>query len=77
MSMTSAIDNEAAFKRYRLLPRMLQNVGNRSLDTTILGHPISMPIGIAPFAYHKWANPGGEIVTAKAAAKANTNNLRF
>ncbi|XP_072029072.1 2-Hydroxyacid oxidase 1-like isoform X1 [Amphiura filiformis] len=62
----------AAFKRYRLRPRILRDVSSRNLDTTVLGQPISFPIGISPTALQKRAHHEGELATAKAADKANT-----
>ena len=35
------------------------------LTTTILGQPMSFPVGIAPTAAHKFANDCGEKATAK------------
>jgi 4-hydroxymandelate oxidase len=42
------------------------------MSTTVLGRPISMPICVAPTAFHKLACQGGEIATAGAAQKAGT-----
>ena len=61
-------DNCAAFNRYRLYPRMLVDVSQRDLTTTILGQSLSAPILIAPMAFQCLANPAGEVATAKAAA---------
>lgn len=60
-------DNRAAFERYKLRPRMLIDVSQRNLSTTILGQPMEMPILIAPMAFQGLAHPQGELVTAKAA----------
>ena len=65
-------ENESAFLRYQLYPRMLRSVGTPSLSTSIQGHPISMPICIAPTAMHCLAHPDGEKATARAAAAAGT-----
>ncbi|MBE9015461.1 alpha-hydroxy-acid oxidizing protein [Chroococcidiopsidales cyanobacterium LEGE 13417] len=61
-------DNRAAFNRYRLHPRMLVDVSQRDLSTTILGQSLSAPILIAPMAFQCLADPTGEVATAKAAA---------
>ncbi|XP_072046153.1 2-Hydroxyacid oxidase 2-like [Amphiura filiformis] len=61
-------DNVEAFQRLRLRPRVLRDVSNRDLSTTILGTPINCPIAVAPTAYHQMSHPEGEIATAKAAA---------
>lgn len=65
-------ENVKAFRRLRLLPRLLRGVADRSLDTVLLGQRVSFPVGIAPTAFHKMAHPDGEAATAKAAAAAGT-----
>jgi 4-hydroxymandelate oxidase len=62
-------DNRAAFERYKLRPRMLVDVSQRDLTTTILGQSLPSPILIAPMAFQCLAHPDGEVATAKAAAK--------
>jgi 4-hydroxymandelate oxidase len=62
-------DNRAAFERYKLRPRMLVDVSQRDLTTTILGQSLASPILIAPMAFQCLAHPEGEVATAKAAAK--------
>lgn len=64
--------NRAAFERIRLLPRVLVDVGERDLTTTVLGRPVSFPVLIAPTAFHRLAHPEGEVATAKAAREAGT-----
>nr|GEV55617.1 peroxisomal (S)-2-hydroxy-acid oxidase GLO4-like [Tanacetum cinerariifolium] len=54
-----------------LLPRILVDVSKVDMSTKILGYKTSAPIIIAPTAMHKLAHPGGEILTAKAAAACN------
>jgi 4-hydroxymandelate oxidase len=62
--------NEAAFRQLSLLPRVLHGSDKRELDRTLLGCPCSMPVLLAPTAFHKLAHPEGERATARAAAKA-------
>ena len=64
--------NCTAFERLRLRPRVLVDAGECSLSTTVLGLPISMPIMVAPTAYHCLACAEGECDTARAAAQAET-----
>ncbi|XP_071478573.1 2-Hydroxyacid oxidase 1-like [Diadema antillarum] len=61
-------ESRTAFRRYRFRPRILRDVSNRDISTTILGHRISFPCCISPTAFHKGAHPDGELATAKAAA---------
>jgi isopentenyl diphosphate isomerase/L-lactate dehydrogenase-like FMN-dependent dehydrogenase len=65
-------DNVAAFRRWRLRPRMLVDVSASSIETTVLGTPVSMPLLIAPTAFQRMAHPDGEPATARAAAAAGT-----
>ncbi|XP_071478441.1 2-Hydroxyacid oxidase 1-like [Diadema antillarum] len=65
-------DSLAAFSRYRFLPRTLSDVSRRCLSTTVLGQPISIPIGASPTAIHSLAHKDAEIATAKGVAAANT-----
>ncbi len=64
--------NQAAWGRWWLLPRMLNDVSKVSLATTVLGHPIALPIMVAPMASQRLAHPDGELATAKAATAAGT-----
>ncbi len=63
-------DNRAAFERVKLRPRMLVDVSDRYLHTSILGQPLQLPLLIAPMAFQCLAHPDGEIATALAAATA-------
>ena len=58
--------NEAAFRNIGLLPRVLSGVGRPRLSLTLLGSHISMPVLIAPTAFHRIAHPDGERATARA-----------
>ncbi|XP_015602171.1 peroxisomal (S)-2-hydroxy-acid oxidase isoform X2 [Cephus cinctus] len=64
--------NRNAFKAYRVRPRVLRDVSNRDLCTTVLGMKISMPLGISPTAMQRMAHPDGECASAKAAGAAGT-----
>jgi 4-hydroxymandelate oxidase len=65
-------ENTAGWERLKLYYRVLAGVGERQPGTTVLGQKISMPICVAPTAFHKLACEEGEIATAKAAKKAGT-----
>lgn len=64
--------NRAAFERIRLRPRVLVDVSRCDMRTTVLGTPVSMPILIAPTAFHGLAHPEGECATARGAGRAET-----
>jgi len=65
-------ENVAGWERLKLYYRVLAAVGPRDLTTTVLGQPVSMPIMVAPTAFHKLACEQGEIATARAAKAAGT-----
>src|SRR5205807_7084042 len=47
-------------------------VSGASIETTVLGTPVSMPLLISPTAFQRMAHPDGEPATARAAAAAGT-----
>ena len=63
-------ENRAAFERLQLLPRVLRDVTQVKLDMTVLGRPVSMPVLIAPMAFHGLVNNQAELATMKAAVAA-------
>ncbi|XP_015942878.1 glycolate oxidase isoform X1 [Arachis duranensis] len=65
-------ENRNAFSRILLRPRILVDVSNVDMTTSILGFKISMPIMIAPTGMQKMAHPQGELATARAASEADT-----
>ena len=65
-------ENTAGWERLKLYYRVLASVGRRDLTSTVLGQSISMPIAVAPTAFHKLACEAGEIATARAAKAAGT-----
>lgn len=64
--------NRAAFDRITLRPRMLVDVSELALSTTVLGTRVAMPILVAPTAYHCLAHTEGECASARAASEAGT-----
>jgi isopentenyl diphosphate isomerase/L-lactate dehydrogenase-like FMN-dependent dehydrogenase len=65
-------ENHAAYERIQLKPRVLLDTSKRDLTTTVLGQKVSMPILVAPTAFHCMANSAGEVATARAAGSADT-----
>lgn len=65
-------ENVVGWEKLKLYYRVLAGVGPRQMKTTILDQPISMPIAVAPTAFHKLACAEGEIAAAKAAKAAKT-----
>jgi 4-hydroxymandelate oxidase len=63
--------NEMAFRRRALVPRVLRGCGSPRLQTALPGQTASMPVLIAPTAFHRLAWPEGEVATGRAAAAAD------
>lgn len=68
--MQTLKDNQEAFTRLRLRPRILRDVSKVCTQTRLLGHHVNSPICISPTAMQRLANDEGEKATARAAAKA-------
>jgi 4-hydroxymandelate oxidase len=66
----SLAENDAAWRRRRLRPRVLVDISVVDPSTTMLGRPVAMPVAVAPMALHGLAHADGEIATARAAAAA-------
>jgi 4-hydroxymandelate oxidase len=63
-------ESRAAWRRYRLRPRILRPGGAPDLATRILGTPLAMPVIVAPTAYHTVAHSDGEVETARGVSAA-------
>ncbi|MFD0318645.1 alpha-hydroxy acid oxidase [Streptomyces flavalbus] len=61
-------DNERAFDRYRLLPRVLRGNARRDTSVDLPGARGAGPVLVAPTAFHRLLHPDGERATARAAA---------
>jgi len=61
-------ENTAAFAQWRLRQRVLRGMETTSTETTVLGHPVSSPVVVAPVAYQRLAHVDGEVGMARAAA---------
>ena len=63
-------ENRDAFQAIRLRQRIMIDVDQRSLATTLVGQPASMPLAIAPTGLAGLQHGNGEILGARAAAAA-------
>jgi 4-hydroxymandelate oxidase len=61
-------DNEAAFARHRLLPRVLVDVTSVDATTSMLGRLVALPIGFAPASSQGLAHSEAEVIPARVAA---------
>jgi L-lactate dehydrogenase (cytochrome) len=62
--------NEADFQRILLRQRVAVDMSNRTLASTMVGHPVSMPLALAPVGLAGMQFADGEILAARAAAAA-------
>ena len=60
--------NLDAFERWRIVPRMLRDVSERELATSVLGTPLPAPLMLAPVGVQSIVHPDGELAAARAAA---------
>ena len=63
-------ENLAAFRRWRIVPRMLRDVSTRDLRTTVLGTDLDIPVVLPPIGVQSIVHPEGELAVARAAAAA-------
>nr|XP_010992757.2 hydroxyacid oxidase 1 [Camelus dromedarius] len=68
-------DNIAAFSRWKLYPRMLRNVAEIDLSTSVLGQRISMPICVGATAMQCMAHVDGELATVRACRSLGTGMM--
>ena len=59
--------NRAAFDRHRLAPRLLGEVAQRDLRTTVLGTALAAPVILGPVGVLSIVHPEGELAVARAA----------
>ena len=64
----TARENREAFRRWRIVPRMLTDVSSPSYASTVLGADLAVPFLLAPVGVLGVAHPGGEVAVARAAA---------
>ncbi len=66
---TGALRNRAALDAMTLRPRILRNVSDRSLATTLFGAQVGRPFGIAPMGMCNLSAPGADLMLARLAAR--------
>src|SRR5919202_5285939 len=62
----------AVFDAIMLRPRMMVDISQRDLSTTVLGHSIPFPILVDPAGGHGRAHPEAELATVRAAGAMGT-----
>jgi len=66
---TGAARNRAALDAITLRPRILRDVSERSLATTLFGATAKRPFGIAPMGMCNLSAPGADLMLARLAAQ--------
>src|SRR3954469_17108854 len=61
--------NRRAFDHWKIVPRMLRDVGVRDMRTEVLGTQMPAPLMLAPIGVQSIVHPDGELATARAAAE--------
>ncbi len=64
--------NRSSFSKYQLMPRILRDVGDIDLSTTILGRKVDLPVLLSPTGQTRMFHHGGEKAAVRAAARAGT-----
>lgn len=59
--------NEADFRDIKLRQRVLVDITNRTLETTMIGQKVSMPVALAPTGMTGMQHADGEMLAARAA----------
>ncbi|MFQ0816040.1 alpha-hydroxy-acid oxidizing enzyme [Brucella anthropi] len=59
--------NEDDFKKIKLRQRVLVDMTNRSLETTMIGEKVAMPVALAPTGLTGMQHADGEMLAAQAA----------
>jgi L-lactate dehydrogenase (cytochrome) len=62
-------DNVEAFAKIKLRQKVLVNIANRSLASTMAGQAVTMPVALAPTGLTGMQHADGEILAARAAEK--------
>jgi heme/flavin dehydrogenase (mycofactocin system) len=64
-------DNQAAFAEIGLAPHVAGHHAERTMDTTVMGQEVSLPVLISPTGVQA-VHPDGEVAVARAAASRGT-----
>jgi len=65
-------ENRKAFNRIKIRQRVLNDVSEVKLETSVLGHKIPFPILTSPVAFQQLVHKEGELATAKAVKEVNS-----
>uniref|UniRef100_UPI0033417CB8 alpha-hydroxy acid oxidase n=1 Tax=Gemmatimonas sp. TaxID=1962908 RepID=UPI0033417CB8 len=68
-------ESRSAWDEIRVRYRVLRDVSQRALATTVGGHQLEWPVIVAPMAFQQMATPEGEVATARASAAAGSGMI--
>lgn len=71
----TAQENVAAWRRLRLRPHVLRDIGTVDTSVSLLGHKVATPIMVAPMGRHRLFHADGERATARGATAAGAVNV--
>ena len=60
-------DNVSDFSKLRLRQKVAVDMSNRTIASTMLGQPVTMPVALAPVGFTGMQSADGEIKAARAA----------
>jgi isopentenyl diphosphate isomerase/L-lactate dehydrogenase-like FMN-dependent dehydrogenase len=64
---TTMSNNKKAFNKWQIVPRMMGDVSNRSIEVELFGTKLSTPLLLAPVGVLSLAHPEAELAVARAA----------
>ncbi|MFL6603444.1 MAG: alpha-hydroxy acid oxidase [Steroidobacteraceae bacterium] len=73
--LVSLTENRAAFRRYKLRPRVLTGVSKPDLSAVIAGTKVELPIGLAPTGAAGLTHWTGDVAATRAAEVAGTRAI--
>src|SRR5918995_1494826 len=62
--------NSAAYRRLTFSPRVLRDVSQVDISSSLLGRKVDYPLVLAPTGFTRIAHPEGELAVARAAKRA-------
>jgi L-lactate dehydrogenase (cytochrome) len=62
--------NVEAYRRLTFRPRVLRDVTDIDITSSLLGKPLALPLVLAPTGFTRIADPSGELAVARSAARA-------
>ncbi|KQZ74819.1 alpha-hydroxy acid oxidase [Nocardioides sp. Root151] len=68
----TASEAREAWRSIRFVPRVLRDVREVDLTTSVLGADLAVPYAVAPTTLQRAAHPDGELAMARAAAEAGS-----